>query len=728
MRHAPAPQRPGWRLNGAALLALLFFSAAPCGAQSKPAEPSGTPAGIQNLANNPQLMAEFEKLIGRLEHEVVFPAARNRSELLPLLPESTTFYAALPNYGDVAHQTLGIFQQEVQASPALREWWQKVESKSPGSRVEDSIEKFYQVSQYLGDEVVFSGTAGGHDEPKLLVIASIRKPGLKEALQQILRGVPASVRVRIVDPQELTADANATSTQQLLVLVRSDFVVASWDLATLRSFNATLDARAHGFESTAFGQRVAQTYDGGVTLVGAADLRTMLAQIPPQGRLALQRSGFADMKYFVWEHRNSNGLSVSNGELSFTGPRHGVASWLAAPGPMGGLDFASPKSMFVVSARLKSPAEMFNDVWEIAGATNPNAGAALSTFEQMFGINLKDDLLARLTGEVTIEVDAVAPKPMWKVILGVNDAAGLQQSLSKLFTATHMVTGQAEEGGTTYYTIVVPSGKTPTEMTYAYVPGYLILSSNHGAIRDALQFHQAGGSLRKSAKFLAALPPGHPAGVSALMYRDPLAALPQLGALYPATTESVLRLMGGGKPTVACAYGEESAIRTASTNASLDVGALMVGAAIVIPNLLRSKMAANDSAAVATLRSVLTAQMTYAANYPYRGYAPNLATLGRNPNGPSYTADYAALLDESVANPACTTGAWCTKSGFRFTLSGTCSGQKCSDFVAVGTPVAANTGTRSFCATSDGVIRFKTGAPLSSPVSASECHEWPAIR
>jgi len=727
MRHAPATRRRGWRLNGAPLLALLFLSALPCGAQSKPTEPNGTPAAIQSLANNPQLMAEFEKLIGRLEHELVFPAARNRSELLPLLPESTTFYVALPNYGDAAHQTLSIVQQEVQASPALREWWQQVESKSAGSKVEDSIEKFYQVSQYLGDEVVFSGTTGGH-EPKLLVMASIRKPGLKEALQQMLRGVPTSVPVRIVDPQELAADANASSTQQLLVLVRSDFVVASWDPATLRSFNARLDARHHGFESTAFGQRVAQTYEGGVTLVGAADLHTMLAQVPPQGRLALQRSGFADMKYFVWEHRSANGLSLSNGELSFTAPRHGVASWLAAPGPMGGLDFASPKSMLVVSARLKSPAEMFNDVWEIASATNPNAGAALSTFEQMFGINLKDDLLARLTGEVTVEVDAVAPKPMWKVILGVNDATSLQQSLSKLFTATHVVTGQAEEGGTTYYTIVAPSGKTPTEMTYAYAPGYLILASNHEVIRNALQLHQAGGSLRKSAKFLAALPPGHPAGVSALMYQDPTAALPHLQTLYPATTESVLRLMGGGKPTVACAYGEESAIRTASTSVTLDVGVVMVGAAIAIPNLLRSKMAANDTAAVATLRSVLTAQMMYAANYPYRGYAPNLATLGRNPKGPSNTADYAGLLDASVANPACTAGAWCTKSGFRFTLSGTCSGQKCSDFVAVGTPVTANTGTRSFCATSDGVIRFKTGAPLNSAVSASQCHEWPAIR
>ena len=48
--------------------------------------------------------------------------------------------------------------------------------------------------------------------------------------------------------------------------------------------------------------------------------------------------------------------------------------------------------------------------------------------------------------------------------------------------------------------------------------------------------------------------------------------------------------------------------------------------------------------------------------------------------------------------------------------------------MAVATPVDANTGTRSFCAISDGVIRFKLGAPLTSPVTVAECRVWTPLQ
>lgn len=723
--------RPGW-LKCAALMALVCFTVEMSPAQTMQANPVPGSAAFEDLNKNPALLAEFGEL-ARLQHEVTLPSPRAQSVVLPMLPGGTTFYMALPNYGETAHESLEIFRQELQASPALREWWQKIEPRSQGTKIEDVIDRFSQVSQYMGDELAISGATDGH-EPKVLVVAPIRKPGLKDAIEQWLSKLPAGSNssVRVLDPQQLATAEDAPSKHEFVVLVRPDWVVASTDLETLRSFNAHLDSGEHNFVSTPFGRRVAEEYKGGATMVGGADLHAILGQFPqstPQAQLAFQHTGFADMNYLVWKQKRANGASFGDGELSFIGPRHGIASWLDVPGPMGGLNFASPNALVVASMRLKSPAEMFDDVWEMASSANPNARSAISAFEQMLGLSFRDDLLGKLSGEITIELDRVAPTPTWRAILGVKDAASLQQTLSKLFTATHVVTGQAEEGGITYYTVAVPSGRTATEITYAYAPGYLILSSSHGAVQNAIELHRGGGSLGKSPKFLASLPPGHPPGASALIYQDPIAmATLQLQRTAPGVSSSLLRLVGEGKPNVGAAYAGQTSIHATSTSLGLDAGGVMIAAAIAIPNLLRSKVAANDASAAATLRSVVTAETTYASTYPYRGFAPDLATLGRNPNGPSFTADHAALLDATIANPTCATGGWCTKAGFRFTIAATCSGQNCTDFAVVGTPVAASSGSKSFCATSDGVIHVKAGGAATAPVSVSECRAWPPIR
>jgi prepilin-type N-terminal cleavage/methylation domain-containing protein len=60
------------------------------------------------------------------------------------------------------------------------------------------------------------------------------------------------------------------------------------------------------------------------------------------------------------------------------------------------------------------------------------------------------------------------------------------------------------------------------------------------------------------------------------------------------------------------------------------VAIILIIAAIAIPNLLRSKMSANDSAAASTLRTINTSQVTYATNYPALGYALSFTALGPN--------------------------------------------------------------------------------------------------
>jgi hypothetical protein len=178
-------------------------------------------------------------------------------------------------------------------------------------------------------------------------------------------------------------------------------------------------------------------------------------------------------------------------------------------------------------------------------------------------------------------------------------------------------------------------------------------------------------------------------------------------------------------PIVMAGYAEERALREVSTNAGLDAGVVLLGAAIAIPNLLRARIAANEAAAAGMVRTVDTAQVTYLTTYPGRGYAPNLASLGADQRHASVVSpQHAGLIDLPLGDANCSTGEWCVKSRFRFRVSATCKKQRCNEFVVVGTPVTSNDGMRNFCSTSDGVVRFTFGPPVTTPVAAAECQTW----
>src|SRR6476646_2541784 len=58
------------------------------------------------------------------------------------------------------------------------------------------------------------------------------------------------------------------------------------------------------------------------------------------------------------------------------------------------------------------------------------------------------------------------------------------------------------------------------------------------------------------------------------------------------------------------------------------VAIILIIAAIAIPNLLRARMAANEASAVASVRTINTAEVTYNSTYPTVGFATALANLG----------------------------------------------------------------------------------------------------
>jgi type IV pilus assembly protein PilA len=128
------------------------------------------------------------------------------------------------------------------------------------------------------------------------------------------------------------------------------------------------------------------------------------------------------------------------------------------------------------------------------------------------------------------------------------------------------------------------------------------------------------------------------------------------------------------------------------------VAIILIIAAIAIPNLLRARIAANESSAVASIRTLNTAQISYNSAYPTVGFAASLANLGPGAGGTcTPTSATACLIDSALA-----TG---TKSGYSFTI-GSVTGTPASTYQFQGTPLTPNqTGTRYFCSFADAVVR-----------------------
>jgi len=145
------------------------------------------------------------------------------------------------------------------------------------------------------------------------------------------------------------------------------------------------------------------------------------------------------------------------------------------------------------------------------------------------------------------------------------------------------------------------------------------------------------------------------------------------------------------------------------------VAIILIIAAIAIPNLLRARMAANESSAVASVRSINSAEVTYNSTYPTIGFAGALSDLG-GPLGaacvPSSTT--ACLLDSVLSNNGNPLGSG--KSGYTFsTGAGTAAAGVNVGYTVLAVPITINqTGIRAFCAEEDSVVRVDPAGACSN--------------
>jgi type IV pilus assembly protein PilA len=140
------------------------------------------------------------------------------------------------------------------------------------------------------------------------------------------------------------------------------------------------------------------------------------------------------------------------------------------------------------------------------------------------------------------------------------------------------------------------------------------------------------------------------------------------------------------------------------------VAIILVISAIAIPNLLRARIAANEASAVASLRTLNTAQISYSSAYPTVGFATTLGALSGTSCSPPGSSS-SCFIDTQLASGS--------KSGYSFTLSGT-SGTPNATYQIRADPLSPNqTGVRYFCTFADAVIRFGSTSLTSCTTSVA---------
>jgi type IV pilus assembly protein PilA len=176
------------------------------------------------------------------------------------------------------------------------------------------------------------------------------------------------------------------------------------------------------------------------------------------------------------------------------------------------------------------------------------------------------------------------------------------------------------------------------------------------------------------------------------------------------------RLTGSGMATAGLVLGY----------LGLAIVPIMIVAAIAIPNLMRSNIAANEASAVGSLRTINTAAISYQATYS-NGFPPGLEALD-GPAGGNPSCDHARLIDPILASGR--------KSGYTFTYGWVlpkdsasktpvppakgCTSVGGTSYQIYADPITrGSTGQRGFFTDQTGVIRFapnETATAESAPL------------
>ncbi|HTT61208.1 MAG TPA: FecR domain-containing protein [Bryobacteraceae bacterium] len=487
-----------------------------------------------------------------------FPALRYTSNLMTMVPAQTVVYASIPNLSQALTEVQQVFVPKIQQNATLSQWWQQ-------NKLDQVIADMSTMSGYLGNEMVVAAALNSSGHPgQPVILAELKQPGFAAFAQSEIAKLSSGAnaqKLRIVtDPSTIGTIPQG----ECVLLVLPNLVALSPDAAILRQIAAGTPTT---FAATEFGSQITAAYGAGVGLLFAADVQAM----------APESHGHApSVQYFMVQQTGNAGAAETRAALIFNGQRTGVASWLAAPAPLGALDFISPQATLAWAAAVKQPTAIIDEIMAMQ-QSNPAFQQHLADVQALLGVDLRNDLAAALGGEVAMAQDGpLLPLPSWKVVVEVYDPVKLQSTIQKLVDAANASASlrgspavqlqQSTANGRTYYTLSSPAASSLMQVCYTYTDGYLLAGSSQALLDAAIQNRSGGITLPRSATFTALIPHDQYANFSAMVYYNASTLSPLLEQFsqQPAAQELAANL----KPTLIAAYGENDRI-TFATNGSL---------------------------------------------------------------------------------------------------------------------------------------------------------------
>ncbi len=336
---------------------------------------------------------------------------------------------------------------------------------------------------------------------------------------------------------------------------------------------------------------VQQSYESGAGWLLAMNMEQMLRPaVDPRERMARRAirihgaggvpdvTGIQDLNYVLFERKEIAGRSENQVSLMFNRERRGIASWLAAAGPIGSLDFVSPDASLAVGFAIRSPRALLSDLMESFQAGHPEAQQELANLPDRRMYKVLDDLAESLGGDVAFAVDgSLLPTPSWEFAIEVYNPGQLQLAIEEgVNTFNQQSSGEyklaltnAQSGGRTLYALKAVN--TPFEAHYTYVDSYLVAASSEAQLVKAMQNRSTGYSLTTSQNFRAALPRDGSTNLSGVFYHNlgpiigPLTnRLSSTAELTEAQRAGIRQLQANSAPGLVAAYAESNRIRVAS--------------------------------------------------------------------------------------------------------------------------------------------------------------------
>ncbi|HEX6851092.1 MAG TPA: FecR domain-containing protein [Candidatus Polarisedimenticolaceae bacterium] len=505
------------------------------------------------------LLRELASIRKDLRDEIEVPAPRTASRLLSRIPADTAIFVAVPNLSGAFEQASAVLDRHLDQSPELREWWDSRTGNADARReMDEAVAMLREYGRAIGDEIVIAVPLGNDGKPaEPVVLAEVRDA---ESLKAMLARDVAKVK-------------------DVQVRLEEDRLVAG----TARSLAAYLPAGDAA--PSAFHRRIADAYADGAAFVFAVDLERVIANAGKGDPDTLATLGFANARDLLVERTEHDGRTTTTAELTFAGERSGIASWLAAPSPLGSLRYVSPDASAVAAFAVTSPGTAVADL--VAGFSQ-EAAEGLARFRRETGLDLVEDVARPLGGEIAVALDGpVLPSPAWKMVLEVYDPARVQRSLETLVErANAKAREQGREeivrlrheavGDRSFHAV-----EATTEVYavwYAFDGGYLVAAPSRVLVEQAIDRRASGVHIGASAAFRSLLPADARTEYSGIVYERLGEVLGEAVRNVGAGSSPEARALLGERPHLITIVAESSRIRAtveAEGGLGADLGTLL---------------------------------------------------------------------------------------------------------------------------------------------------------